>query len=106
MKPPIVGLKYEEWSFIKKNLERFLPKGSTVYFFGSRHRGDHKPYSDLDISIHTPKEGKLDRAWFGALEDIFADSDIPYKIDLSDYDSLDEKFQEHIRNNSVQISIY
>ncbi|MBK7843532.1 MAG: nucleotidyltransferase domain-containing protein [Bdellovibrionales bacterium] len=105
MRPPIVGLKNEEWSFIERNLERFLPKGSTVYLFGSRYRGDHKLYSDLDMSIHTQKEAKLNRAWLGALEDIFADSDIPYKIDLSDFDSLDEKFQEHIRNNSTQISI-
>jgi predicted nucleotidyltransferase len=105
VKPPIVGLKNEEWSFIKKNLERFLPKESTVYFFGSRYRGDHKPYSDLDMSIHTQKEEKFDRARFGSLEDIFADSDIPYKIDLSDFDSLDETFQEHIRNNSTQICI-
>jgi predicted nucleotidyltransferase len=43
-----------------------LAKGTTVYLYGSRVRGDHKPDSDIDLCIEFPKPTKADIGWWSA----------------------------------------
>ncbi|MBP5769853.1 MAG: nucleotidyltransferase domain-containing protein [Bacteroidaceae bacterium] len=41
---------------IKRTAKAVVPKGATIYLFGSRARGDERSDSDWDILIILPKE--------------------------------------------------
>jgi UTP:GlnB (protein PII) uridylyltransferase len=48
---------------IKQVAARVLPKGSTVYLYGSRARGDFKPDSDWDLLILLDKAERDSNDW-------------------------------------------
>ncbi len=79
--------------FLLKQLRVHLP-GCKVYAFGSRVRGDAHRYSDLDLGIDSG--GVIDLGKLAALNEIFAESEIPYKIDIVDMNNVDSDFREHI----------
>lgn len=50
-----------------------------VYCYGSRARGDHQKYSDLDLMIEGEPTGTLP---LGALREKLQNSNLPFKVDL------------------------
>lgn len=70
-----------------------------VRVFGSRLNGNNKEFSDLDVCI------KQDSALAGHqvefLKERFEKSDLPFKVDLVDYYTLNSSFQEIIESSSV-----
>lgn len=69
-----------------------------VHVFGSRARGQAKPYSDLDLAIMG--DVPLPAATLGALRDAFADSSLPWRVDVVDWADTSAEFQGHIRAHS------
>jgi predicted nucleotidyltransferase len=70
--------------------------------FGSRVQGTHQEYSDLDILIRAPQA--LSLAQFSELDQSFAESDLPFKVDLVDWHKISDGFREKIRNYIVPFS--
>ena len=62
-----------------------------VFLFGSRVSGSDKRYSDIDIGILGDKP--LGRAYYRIINKIEA-CDIPYKVDIVDFNLVDKKFKE------------
>lgn len=81
-------------------IKRKFPK-ARILAFGSRVKGGAKPYSDLDLSIDNGGESLPAGEFFDLLE-VIAESDIPYKVDLSDYSELSEDFKAHIKSECVE----
>lgn len=54
------------------------PEVKEVWLYGSRARGDYKPYSDIDISL----VGNLTTSHLAELETQLDDLLLPYAIDL------------------------
>lgn len=51
------GLTEEEYQFILKNVvEPLQKKGASVWCYGSRSRGDHQVFSDLDLMIESSED--------------------------------------------------
>ncbi|MFB0907646.1 MAG: putative nucleotidyltransferase [Spirosomataceae bacterium] len=82
--PEHFGLTIEEVAAMQQVFSSFT-EVEKVMIYGSRVRGDYKPYSDIDmtligqnISSHTVTEIDF------ALDDLL----MPYKIDLSTFDSI------------------
>ena len=67
---------------------------SKVYLFGSRAKGTARQFSDCDLAIQADEKLKLNH--LAQLEEIFAESDLPFKIDLIDLQRVSEEFQQHI----------
>jgi len=84
-------------NFVLRHLGAHLP-GCSIYAFGSRIRGDAQTYSDLDLGIDFGAEIPLGK--LVVLNSIFSESDIPYKIDIVDMQSVDPEFKEHIIKTS------
>lgn len=70
---------------------------SDIYVFGSRARGDHKKYSDLDICLKG--KTKIDPEILLNLKNEFQDSDLPFTVDIVDWNDISEKFQKNIKND-------
>ncbi len=59
--------------------ELFKDSDVKVYLFGSRARGDHMPFSDVDLAFLSDEDisGRLT-----LLREILDESNFPYKVDL------------------------
>lgn len=64
-----------------------------VEIYGSRAKGTFKPGSDIDLVVH----GTLSEADMARLREAFEDLNIPYFIDVSRYEDIDDNdLREHI----------
>lgn len=65
--------------------------GRIVRAFGSRVQGTAKPFSDLDLAVmgDTP----LDFRQLAALKDAFAESNLPFRVDVVDWAATSEAFR-------------
>lgn len=83
-------------------IRQILPKiGYKVCAFGSRTKDTAKPYSDLDLVIMSDEPISL--AKLGEIKEAFAESDLTYKVDVSDWASLSEEFRQRIEPDLVKI---
>jgi predicted nucleotidyltransferase len=71
-----------------------LPASAKVWVFGSRVTGRTRRYSDLDLAIDAGRRLTLDE--IATLAEAFSDSDLPYKVDLVDWQNLDDRWREKI----------
>ena len=68
-----------------------------VRAFGSRVSGRAKPYSDLDLALLGPARLPLER--LATLREAFAESELPIRVDLVDWQALSENFRAIIAAN-------
>ena len=98
----------EEFGLSKKNIDDIIciikkyAEVEKAVIFGSRARGDYKKSSDIDIALfgknltHT-----INTKIFYEIDNLY----LPYKIDLLNFNSLDneEKLKQNILNEGVEI---
>lgn len=65
-----------------------------TYVFGSRARGDHKKYSDLDLLVK--QDQPLETAVLVGLKDDFENSDLPFTVDLVEWCKISDDFKKNI----------
>lgn len=95
-------LAQDELMLVQQILKKLVPNYA-VYAFGSRAKGDAcKPYSDLDLVVMSDKP--LDLAVMAELIDDFDESDLVFKVDISDWASLSDEFKQCIQDDLVLIS--
>jgi type I restriction enzyme S subunit len=70
-----------------------------VWAFGSRANGTAKAYSDLDLAVITDTPLSLDVS--GALREDFAESDLPWRVDIVDWATTSETFRKIIERDKV-----
>ena len=67
---------------VRRILQLHVP-GRTVRAFGSRVQGTSKPFSDLDLTVMG--QTQIDFRQLAALKDAFADSNLPFRVDVVDW---------------------
>jgi len=67
----------------------------TFYAFGSRVKGNPKKLSDLDLCFIEKIPGNIQ----AHIDEDFEESDLPYKVDIVDWDMCDKNFQNLIRKD-------
>ena len=65
-----------------------------VGVFGSRYNGTAKKYSDLDLIIFG--KNRLSQKIISEIREDFEDSDIPFRIDIIDWNAISHEFQRVI----------
>lgn len=91
-------LSESEKKIVEHILQKHIPQ-RVVWAFGSRVHGNVKPYSDLDLAILG--DAPLNLAEHADLADDFSESDLPFKVDLVDWNQIDDGFQQIIRENHL-----
>lgn len=73
-----------------------------VYAFGSRVGGTVKPHSDLDLVVR----GRAPLSWkrLGLLQEAFAESDLPMRVDVLDWHTISDDFRQLIEQDWAAIS--
>ncbi|MDO3377862.1 nucleotidyltransferase domain-containing protein [Geoalkalibacter halelectricus] len=78
------GLPAQDRQKIISVFQKF-PEVERVVIYGSRAKGNYRPASDIDLTIMS----RVDWQTFLAIENALDDVLLPYKIDLSIYDQID-----------------
>lgn len=87
-------------AIVRDILHRHVPQYD-VWAFGSRTQGRARSYSDLDLVIMTDEPLPL-RVMADLVED-FAESDLPWKVDIVDWASTDAVFRSIIACDRVLV---
>lgn len=80
-------------------IQRMYPK-SIVWAYGSRVDGTAHEGSDLDLVV---KDFGQENAYLFELKEELNESNIPFLIDIFDFNRLPESFQKEIEKNYVVI---
>ncbi len=86
----MLDLAPEHLAEVRRILQLHIP-GRTVRAFGSRVQGTAKPFSDLDLAVMG--DVPLDFRQLAALKDAFADSNLPFRVDVVDWATTSEAFR-------------
>lgn len=100
MTEPAIDLTPDQWRIVNDILQKSVPEYD-VWAFGSRARGAAKRYSDLDLAIITPQPMSLSQS--AALAEEFAESDLPFKVDIVDWASASDTFRQIIEQQRVVV---
>jgi len=88
-----------ELAEVRRILADSLPD-TEVWAFGSRVHGRHlKRYSDLDLAVAAPR--LLASGRMAAAQAAFAESDLPFRIDLVEIAAVDKAFRQVIESDHV-----
>lgn len=71
-----------------------------MWIFGSRAKGKPKKFSDLDIVIDASQPMPL--SLLAALNHDFDESNLPFKVDVVDWNNINELFQKLIAKERVR----
>lgn len=99
-KPNHLDISQPDWQTLQDILQQHLAKHE-VWAFGSRVKGNAKPYSDLDIAIKG--EHPLGIAKIAELSEALRNSPLPFKVDIVDWATLSAEFKGVIESNQVRI---
>ncbi len=92
----IKGITNKEYKIVKDILKDYPYK---FYAYGSRVTGDFTPLSDLDILVKSDKFDKI----ISELKYKFDRSDLPYVVNFTDYNTIDDHFYNLIKNDLTEI---
>jgi predicted nucleotidyltransferase len=96
----MIDLHPNEAAIVTAILAAHVPREWEVWAFGSRVTGRAQPYSDLDLAVSTTSA--IDWREIERLKDAFADSDLPFSVDVVDLGRAAPAFVQRIRNEGVQ----
>ena len=93
-----IDIRPDLWPIVRDILARNVA-GYEVWAFGSRVRGNAKPYSDLDLVIisDTPLPLRVS----ARLADEFSESDLPWRVDVVDWAATQPAFRSIIERDKV-----
>jgi predicted nucleotidyltransferase len=88
------ALTAAERRIVREVLAAHLPAGATVWVFGSRASGRARRHSDLDLAIDAGRRLSLDET--AILAEAFCESDLPFRVDLVDWQAIGDGFRRRI----------
>ncbi len=99
---PRLDLRPDHWAIVLDILRQHVPDRK-VLAFGSRATWTAKDYSDLDLAILGDEPLSLDA--ISAMAEGFGESDLPFKVDLVDWATVDETFRDVIHRDGVEVQL-
>ena len=95
----MLNVKQEYLEELKEIFNKYCPKAE-IWAYGSRLKGDCHSGSDLDLVVKNfNEEGK----YLYELKELLNDSDIPFLIDIQEFDYLPKSFQQEIEKSYIRI---
>ena len=95
-----IDMRPKDLEITREILAKHISSNATVWVFGSRAKGTARPFSDLDLIIdnnHQP----LPLIILTQLLDDFEESDLPYKVDIVDWNGMSDEFRAVVANDRV-----
>ena len=84
--------------YLLEQVKLYIPD-ATIWAFGSRVKGSNRTSSDLDLAVLCDKQTA--RKQLLKLNEVFTESNIPFKVQLLDFNRLPVNMQENIKKKYV-----
>jgi uncharacterized protein len=94
-----VDLMEDHRRLVLQILRAHLPERTSVWLFGSRATGRAKRYSDINLAIDAGRPLTLDE--IARLAEALSESDLPYRVDLVDWQGLDDGWRQAIASERI-----
>ena len=91
-----IDLRPEHRRMVQQILDARVPH-CAVWVFGSRSGVCAKPYSDLDLVLVSDEP--LSPATLAELSEDFAESDLPFKVDVLEWSALSAEFRRIVERD-------
>lgn len=95
----IVDITEKQARVVQQILQKYLPSHSIVWVFGSRAKMTAKKYSDLDLAIDAKMP--LSLSIMANLAYDFEESELPYKVDIVDWNTIEDSFKALIKSDRI-----
>lgn len=95
-----IALRTEDLALVRAILQTHIPHVE-VRAFGSRVAGTPKPTSDLDLCVMT--DDPIPERVLEGLRIAFAESRLPFRVDVVEWRTLSDGFREIISRDFVNI---
>ena len=92
----MIGMEQHHWRIVQEILKKYP---YTFYAYGSRAKGTQRPTSDLDICFM----GSIPYAVQAHIEEDFEESDLPFTVEVADFNLMPEDFKRTISKDLVFI---
>lgn len=92
----MVYMEPRHWKIVEDILKKYP---YTFYAFGSRAKGTQKRLSDLDLCFKESIPFNVQ----GHIDEDFEESDLPFKVDLLDWQFISPEFREIIKKDLILI---
>ena len=92
----MIDLREKDRAAILRIARKTLGPDAKLLVYGSRVKGGAHEASDLDLVVETPSENPLSPEQCTAFKEALQDSTIPILVQVFDWHSLPERFQENI----------
>lgn len=96
----MIDLKPDHLKEVQRILGEHFP-GVEARVIGSRARGTAREHSDLDLAL-VGKE-RLEWRRTEALKDAFAQSDLPFTVDVLDWNAISDSFRRAILEQGYEV---
>lgn len=93
----MINLLPRHFEMLRKIFEEYCPKAE-IWAYGSRVCGDSHEGSDLDMTVKSFNDPDK-KLW--ELKELLEESNIPFLMDITEFDRLPASFQEEIKKNHV-----
>ena len=90
-------IKPEHLKMLTDIFDSYCPDAE-IWAYGSRVNGDAHDGSDLDLIV---KSFNSKTANLAALKELLTESNIPFLVDINEFDKLSRTFQEEIKKNYI-----
>lgn len=97
----MIDLKQEYIDELRKIFKNYCPKAE-IWAYGSRVKNSSHSGSDLDLVIKSFNE---ENKFTWELKEIIDNSNIPFLVDIHQFDKLPKSFQDEILKDYVKIEV-
>ena len=94
----MISLRPHHEEIVRRILKRHVPD-ATIWVFGSRVKQTANNSSDLDLAIVS--QNKIPLQVMNLLKFDFEESDLPFKVDVLDWQSISDDFKRVIKEKYV-----
>ena len=95
----MLNLKEKHLKMIQDIFIKYCPNAE-IWAYGSRISGDSHTGSDLDLTIKTFND---ENKHIYELKNLFEENDIPFLVDIVEFDKLSNSFQKEIEKSYFRI---
>ncbi|MGE4132943.1 MAG: nucleotidyltransferase family protein [Bdellovibrionales bacterium] len=96
------GLTESQFSALSEiAIQPLKAAGARVWIFGSRARGDHKPFSDIDVLYSF--SGGHPSGLVGQVAENLEESRLPFKVDLVNEQDLAPSYRAGVLDARVEV---
>jgi len=98
------GLTDAEWTLLQKLvIEPLQHIGCRVWIFGSRARGNHQAFSDIDLLFELPSGKNLPPGFLSDIHESIEESRLSYKVDLVKLSDLAASYRPNVDREKIPL---